>query len=91
MDLFTKVKDTIKKDRRVSVPLVIAACVGGLSLGNYIYDKIDRKVHKLPPGPVGLPLFGSFFQFVLNERSFITSLRKYGPITQFNLLTIPFY
>ena len=47
-----------------------------------VLDKLYRKLYHLPPGPIGLPLFGSYFEFMFNQRNFLHNLGlKYNQVS----------
>ncbi|THU93096.1 cytochrome P450 [Dendrothele bispora CBS 962.96] len=63
-------------------------CVACIVLGTILYQ---RKSHRYPPGPQGLPLVGNLFQVSLkkNWEQFDSWKKDYGPILYLNLAGQP--
>ena len=64
---------------RTSLKLTGAAAM--IWIGNYIVDKIHRKIGNYPPGPSGLPLFGSFLSVAIYQSKFWEYLASSAPIS----------
>ena len=63
------------------------ACIIGSSLlfVRYLCLRIYRKIYKIPPGPIGLPYFGSLMSLAMNEGKFFGTMSAYGCISSFYL------
>ena len=67
----------------------ISIAFTGISLCSlrYLFWRIFNKIHKYPPGPLGIPFLGCFLPFATNPRKFLVNIRnKYGPITYVPLI-----
>lgn len=57
----------------------IALGIFGVLTARKILDIVRRKWYNYPPGPVGIPFFGGFFEFI-NFNKLRRAQHKYGPI-----------
>eukprot|EP01084_Bolivina_argentea_P315076 545811_1 len=71
LQLFDSVQQFYKQSLRNKAIIYGASLLSVLSL-RYLYCKIHRKIKSLPPGPAGIPIFGSLFAFRLNQRNFLS-------------------
>ena len=46
-----------------------------------IYYKLKYKVNKYPPGSVGIPFYGTLFEFVKSPKKYLYNIGKSGPIS----------
>ena len=85
-DLYFKIQQTLK----IKYVQIAAGIVGVLTLRK-ILDIVRRKWKRLPPGPVGLPFFGTIYEFG-NLNSMMHARKKYGPIylTHFGFSSVCF-
>eukprot|EP01084_Bolivina_argentea_P315074 545808_1 len=75
LQLFDSVQQFYKQSLRNKAIIYGASLLSVLSL-RYLYCKIHRKIKSLPPGPAGIPIFGSLFAFGLNQRNFLSQRSK---------------
>ena len=66
--------------RRNKFIQIIVAIFGLTALRNIAW-KMHRKINKLPPGPIGWPIFGVFFNIAYDALYPLKMSKKYGPIT----------
>jgi len=70
-----------KKVQKNNKILSTIALLAGIGVFYRLYWSLYSKLKKLPPGPIGLPYFGSFFQITSNPFNFLQELpEKYGPL-----------
>eukprot|EP01084_Bolivina_argentea_P053478 98187_1 len=82
-----KVATLWKSSKYFRIISVVIPCSLSCILLRRIYIKVYRNHYSYPPGPYGVPVFGSFFSFVLGPTKFLTSNYNYGAISSFYLGT----
>ncbi len=86
-DILAKLQQTLKSlwnHPRFSKKWKILALIGTVFPLRYLVIKAYRRYKRYPPGPVGVPFFGSLFWIARDPLGFIHKMpEKYGPLTSF--------
>ena len=84
--IFERCKRLLRTNRIIQ----ILAGITGFAISRKIIFEIYRKWNKLPPGPIGLPFFGTHFRFDNDSLYPMKLTKKYGPIVYTSMIGTSF-